>query len=325
MSQSIYVVTGALGFVGFNLSIYLSVKGHKVIGLDKEDDNVGIRNWRKQNLISNGIDIFESDISNKYKVLDFENKIKVYGQVKSIFHLAGLAGVRKSLEIPSKYYDANLRGTLNIIQLALRSNIPSLVFSSTSSVYGDNIYDYGSKETDPKEPISPYANSKLLAEKVCELFSDTHDLNLSIVRYFTVYGPAGRPDMSILRFIDKIFKGKKITIFGDGSQKRDFTYIDDICEGTFLSSESSGFNTFNLGRSEPVKLIEIVRLIEEISNKKADIEFAPANSLDVNKTFADIERAKNILGWKPNKSVKRGLLETFEWYRNNIDSIGNLE
>jgi len=325
MSQSIYVVTGALGFIGFNLSTYLSFKGHRVIGLDKGNDKIGIRKWRKQNLISKGIDIFEADISNKYKVLDFEKILRGYGQVRTIFHLAGLAGVRKSLEIPSKYYDANLRGTLNIIQLALRINSTSLVFSSTSSVYGDNIFDYGSKETDPKEPISPYANSKLLAEKVCELFSSTHALNISIVRYFTVYGPAGRPDMSVLRFIDKIYKEKKITIFGDGSQKRDFTYIDDVCEGTFLSSELSGFNTLNIGRSEPVELIKVVRFIEEISNKKADIEFGPANPLDVKKTFADIERAKFFLDWKPNKSVKEGILETFEWYKNNIDLIGNLE
>ncbi len=325
MSQSIYIVTGALGFIGFNLSTYLSLKGYKVIGLDKADSKIGIRKWRKQNLISKGIDIFESDISDKYKILDFEKKIRDYGQVKTIFHLAGLAGVRKSLEIPSEYYNTNLRGTLNIVQLALRANISSLVFSSTSSVYGDNFFDYGSKETDPKEPISPYANSKLLAEKVCELFSDTHALNISIVRYFTVYGPAGRPDMSVLRFIDKIYKGKKITIFGDGSQKRDFTYIDDVCKGTFLSSELSGFNIFNLGRSEPIELIEVVKLIEEISNKKADIEFGPANPLDVNKTFADIERAKKLLGWKPNKSVKDGLIKTFEWYKNNIDLIGNLE
>ena len=242
--------------------------------------------------------------------------------IKSIFHLAGLAGVRRSLEIPEKYYDANLRGTLNILNLASYQDVDSLVFSSTSSVYGGN--NNSSKESDTLNPISPYANSKLLAEKICELHSMSNNLNVSILRYFTVYGEAGRPDMSILKFIDNIFKENPITIYGDGNQERDFTYIQDVCDATFKSSSLIDFNILNIGNSKPVKLSKVVNIIEKKLNKKAKIINEPKNNLDVFKTHADNSKAMNLLKWDPNFSIEEGISSTIDWYINNHNLIGKL-
>ena len=241
MDKDTYLVTGSSGFIGYNLCNYIVKRGHNVFGLDLDEKYNNLKKWRNEKLNKIGVKTFCVDISDKYQLDDFKNKNNA--SFKSIFHLAGLAGVRRSLEIPEKYYDANLRGTLNILNLASHINVDSLVFSSTSSVYGGN--KNSSKETDNLNPISPYANSKLLAEKICKLHSISNNLNVSILRYFTVYGEAGRPDMSILRFIDNIFNGNPITIYGDGNQERDFTYIEDVCDATFKSSRLVDFNILN--------------------------------------------------------------------------------
>ena len=283
MGKDTYLVTGSSGFIGYNLCNYIIKRGHNVFGLDLDEKYNNLKKWRNEKLNKIGVKTFCVDISDKYQLDDFKNKNNA--SFKSIFHLAGLAGVRRSLEIPEKYYDANLRGTLNILNLASHINVDSLVFSSTSSVYGGN--KNSSKETDNLNPISPYANSKLLAEKICKLYSISNNLNVSILRYFTVYGEAGRPDMSILRFIDNIFNGNPITIYGDGNQERDFTYIEDVCDATFKSSRLVDFNILNIGNSKPVKLNDIVNIIEKKLNKKAKIINEPKNNLDVFKTHAD--------------------------------------
>lgn len=321
MNKDTFLITGSLGFVGFNLCCYITNLGYKVIGLDIKGDKSNLRKWREKRLNSIGVKIFDVDISDKYQIQDFKNNL-VNISLKSIFHLAGLAGVRRSLEIPEKYYDVNLRGTLNILNLADDLEINSLVFSSTSSVYGGN--EVSSKEEDILKPISPYANSKLLAEKICELHSNQKKLNISILRYFTVYGEAGRTDMSVLKFIDNIFQNKPIVIYGDGNQERDFTYINDVCEATFLSSKLKGFNILNIGNSNPVKLISIVNIIEKILNKKANIIFEAKNNLDVFKTHANNSKAIMLLNWKPKYDVEKGLLNTINWYKEYSNSIGKL-
>ena len=320
MVKNTYLVTGSSGFIGFNLCNFIVKKGHNVIGLDLDEKNNNLKNWRKEKLKDIGVETFHIDISDKYQLDDFKHNNNVV--IKSIFHLAGLAGVRRSLEIPEKYYDANLRGTLNILNLASYLDVDSLVFSSTSSVYGGN--KNRSKETDKLNPISPYANSKLLAEKICELYSLSNNLNVSILRYFTVYGEAGRPDMSILRFIDNIFKENPITIYGDGNQERDFTYIEDVCEATFKSSGLVDFNILNIGNSEPVKLSKVVNIIEKKLNKKAKIINEPKNNLDVFKTHADNSRAMNLLKWDPKFNIEEGIASTIDWYINNHNLIGKL-
>ena len=320
MGKDTYLVTGSSGFIGYNLCNYIIKRGHNVFGLDLDEKYNNLKKWRNEKLNKIGVKTFCVDISDKYQLDDFKNKN--YASFKSIFHLAGLAGVRRSLEIPEKYYDANLRGTLNILNLASHINVDSLVFSSTSSVYGGN--KNSSKETDNLNPISPYANSKLLAEKICKLYSISNNLNVSILRYFTVYGEAGRPDMSILRFIDNIFNGNPITIYGDGNQERDFTYIEDVCDATFKSSRLVDFNILNIGNSKPVKLNDIVNIIEKKLNKKAKIINEPKNNLDVFKTHADNSRAMNLLKWVPVFSIEKGIESTVDWYINNHNLIGKL-
>ena len=182
MDKDTYLVTGSSGFIGYKLCNYIVKRGHNVFGLDLDEKYNNLKKWRNEKLNKIGVKTFCVDISDKYQLDDFKNKNNA--SFKSIFHLAGLAGVRRSLEIPEKYYDANLRGTLNILNLASHINVDSLVFSSTSSVYGGN--KNSSKETDNLNPISPYANSKLLAEKICKLYSISANLNVSILRYFTV-------------------------------------------------------------------------------------------------------------------------------------------
>ena len=320
MGKDTYLVTGSSGFIGYNLCNYIIKRGHNVFGLDLDEKYNNLKKWRNEKLNKIGVKTFCVDISDKYQLDDFKNKNNA--SFKSIFHLAGLAGVRRSLEIPEKYYDANLRGTLNILNLASHINVDSLVFSSTSSVYGGN--KNSSKETDNLNPISPYANSKLLAEKICKLYSISNNLNVSILRYFTVYGEAGRPDMSILRFIDNIFNGNPITIYGDGNQERDFTYIEDVCDATFKSSRLVDFNILNIGNSKPVKLNDIVNIIEKKLNKKAKIINEPKNNLDVFKTHADNSRAMNLLKWVPVFSIEKGIESTVDWYINNYNLIGKL-
>ncbi|MEC7271080.1 MAG: SDR family NAD(P)-dependent oxidoreductase [Chloroflexota bacterium] len=320
MGKDTYLVTGSSGFIGYNLCNYIIKRGHNVFGLDLDEKYNNLKKWRNEKLNKIGVKTFCVDISDKYQLDDFKNKNNA--SFKSIFHLAGLAGVRRSLEIPEKYYDANLRGTLNILNLASHINVDSLVFSSTSSVYGGN--KNSSKETDNLNPISPYANSKLLAEKICKLYSISNNLNVSILRYFTVYGEAGRPDMSILRFIDNIFNGNPITIYGDGNQERDFTYIEDVCDATFKSSRLVDFNILNIGNSKPVKLNDIVNIIEKKLNKKAKIINEPKNNLDVFKTHADNSRAMNLLKWVPVFSIEKGIESTVNWYINNHNLIGKL-
>ncbi|MEE2620357.1 MAG: SDR family NAD(P)-dependent oxidoreductase [Chloroflexota bacterium] len=320
MGKDTYLVTGSSGFIGYNLCNYIIKRGHNVFGLDLDEKYNNLKKWRNEKLNKIGVKTFCVDISDKYQLDDFKNKNNA--SFKSIFHLAGLAGVRRSLEIPEKYYDANLRGTLNILNLASHINVDSLVFSSTSSVYGGN--KNSSKETDNLNPISPYANSKLLAEKICKLYSISNNLNVSILRYFTVYGEAGRPDMSILRFIDNIFNGNPITIYGDGNQERDFTYIEDVCDATFKSSRLVDFNILNIGNSKPVKLNDIVNIIEKKLNKKAKIINEPKNNLDVFKTHADNSRAMNLLKWVPVFNIEKGIESTVDWYINNHNLIGKL-
>ena len=320
MGKDTYLVTGSSGFIGYNLCNYIIKRGHNVFGLDLDEKYNNLKKWRNEKLNKIGVKTFCVDISDKYQLDDFKNENNA--SFKSIFHLAGLAGVRRSLEIPEKYYDANLRGTLNILNLASHINVDSLVFSSTSSVYGGN--KNSSKETDNLNPISPYANSKLLAEKICKLYSISNNLNVSILRYFTVYGEAGRPDMSILRFIDNIFNGNPITIYGDGNQERDFTYIEDVCDATFKSSRLVDFNILNIGNSKPVKLNDIVNIIEKKLNKKAKIINEPKNNLDVFKTHADNSRAMNLLKWVPVFSIEKGIESTVDWYINNHNLIGKL-
>ena len=319
-----YLITGAAGFIGYHTAKRLLENNNEIIGIDNINDfyDINLKNARLKELSKHeNFNFYNTDLTNKSDVLNLQNENKI----DAVIHLAAYAGVRTSLSDPWAYQENNVTATLNLLELCKISSIKNFTLASTSSVYGDLKDKKSSNETDKTTPISPYAYSKLAAEEICKFFSDTYSINISILRYFTVYGPSGRPDMSILKFMHKIFNEKPITIYGDGSQKRDFTYITDICEGTFSSSSLDGFNILNLGRSDSVNLMKVVELIQDIVGKPANIEFKPNHPLDVNRTSADISNAKRLIQWTPKVSIQSGLKKTYDWYVNNIDSIDTLE
>ena len=250
------LVTGCTGFIGFHLSKKLLLQNIPVIGIDTLNSLVNpLHDWRLKQLRGHGLKFLDVDIINKAELnkrISEENIQKI----PIVYHLAGLAGVRQSVEKPKKYYENNIIGTLNMLNIATEFSSESFILASSSSVYGSQNNDkvpFIENET-IENPQSPYAFSKLFAEIVSRNYTNISPLNVSSLRFFTVYGPAGRIEMSILKFIHKIINEETINLFGDGSQERDFTYIEDICDGIISSSKLEGFQTLNLGSSKPWQL-----------------------------------------------------------------------
>ena len=233
--------------------------------------------------------------------------------------LAAMAGVRPSIEDPDLYYDVNINGTKNVLDACQKTKPKKLIMASSSSVYGNNKKVPFSESDNVDRPISPYAASKKAAELIAYTYHHQFNLDVSIVRYFTVYGPSGRPDMSILRFIKWIDEQKPLVLYGDGSQSRDFTYIDDIALGTLLASKKKvGYEIINLGGgNNPIPINTLIAKIEILLKKKALLDQKPFHSADVDSTWADITKAKKILNWKPKISLDEGLKKTVEWYNKN--------
>ena len=313
------VVTGCTGFIGFHLSKKLLFQNIPVIGIDTLDSLVNpLHDWRLKQLRGNGLKFLDVDITNKAKLnkrISEENIQKI----PTVYHLAGLAGVRQSVENPKKYYENNIIGTLNMLNIATKFSSQSFILASSSSIYGsqnNNKMPFIENETE-ENPQSPYAFSKLFAEIVSRNYTNISSLNVSSLRFFTVYGPAGRIDMSILKFIHKIINEETINLFGDGSQERDFTYVEDICDGIISSSKLEGFQTLNLGSSKPYSLIDVLKILEKIIKKESKIEYFPKHYADVDYTWANINKAKSLLNWYPKISLEDGLEKTVIWYKNN--------
>ena len=234
----------------------------------------------------------------------------------AIINLAARAGVRYSMENPFVYYTTNVIGTLNLLELCREFGVKKFILASTSSLYAGQKMPF--KETLPvNEPISPYAASKKSAEVTCYTYHNLYDIDVTILRYFTVYGPASRPDMSPLRFISWVYQEKPVIIYGDGKQSRDFTYVDDIARGTIMALKPLGFDTINLGCDQPHELLEFLKLIEEKLGKKAKIINEPVHPADMKATWADITKAKKILGWQPSVKLTQGLDESVKWFTDN--------
>lgn len=307
------LITGCAGFIGSHLCERLIAQGNAVVGLDNFDVFYD-RKTKEANiqslLKSDKFKLIEGDIRNADCVgLICKNSVDV------IVHLAAKAGVRPSIEDPVGFTDVNINGTLVMLEAAKKFNIKKFIFASSSSVYGNNKKVPFSETDNVDNPISPYAATKKAGELICYTYHSLYKIDISCLRFFTVYGPRQRPDLAIHKFVKLISEGKPIPMFGDGSMMRDFTYIDDIINGTAAAIEKcSGYEIYNLGESRPVRLDDLIKEIEKALGKKAIIERLPLQSGDVEKTFADVSKAKKMLGYNPSTEIAVGLKRFIEWF-----------
>jgi len=309
------LITGASGFIGSKVCEMLAKSGKDVVGIDNMNDyyDVKIKDYRLKNLKKlKNFTFYKVDVENKKSV---ENIVKKY-KFSAIINLAARAGVRRSMESPFAYVSTNTMGTLNLLDIAKDYKIKKFVLASTSSLYAGQKMPFV-ETLAVNTPISPYAASKKGAEAMCYSYHYLYGLDITIVRYFTVYGPAGRPDMSTIRFIKWIDEGKPIELFGDGSQSRDFTYVDDIANGTIKALKKIGYKIINLGGNKPYTLNYMVKLIEKYLGKKAKYTYKSFHKADITATWANINEAKKTLDWKPKTSLEQGIKKTVDWYVEN--------
>lgn len=318
--MKIYLLTGAAGFIGHSVAQHLLDAGHMVIGVDILNDayDPHLKLWRLQQLQKNPFFIFYKKDITQYAVMQ-ELFLELTQQKKytitAIINLAARAGVRPSVDNPWIYIDTNLTGTQNLLEMARHHNISKFVLASSSSVYGDNTAMPFAEDSNTDHPLSPYAASKKAAEVLCYTYHTLHQIDVSVLRYFTVYGPAGRPDMSLFRFVQSLYEGKSIFLFGDGSQQRDFTYITDIAAGTVRSLKCKGYHIINLGSDQPVAINHILHLLQQYTGKNAKITSQPTHPADVPTTWANINKAKDLLQWVPRVTIEEGLHSLCQWYK----------
>jgi nucleoside-diphosphate-sugar epimerase len=323
-----YLVTGCAGFIASKVTDLLLQAGHEVVGVDSLNDayDPRLKHWRLEQLLPRkGFQFHRSDISDR-KALEplFAGK-GAEPPFAAVVNLAARAGVRPSVVNPWVYYQANCDGALNLLELCRRHGVKKFLLASTSSLYGKHNEVPYREDADTNRPLSPYAASKKAAETLAFVYHHLHGIDVSIPRYFTVYGPAGRPDMSVFRFVRRIAEGEPIIVFGDGSQSRDFTYVDDIARGTVAALGPLGYEVINLGGDRCVLLSTIIEQIEALVGKKAQIEYRPAHPADVPTTRADVSKAARLLGWCPQIAIEEGLRRSVEWYRANRDLAMSLE
>jgi UDP-glucuronate 4-epimerase len=315
MLMANYLVTGAAGFIGARVSEMLIEGGHSVVGVDNMNDayDVRMKEYRLRKLQAlPGFEFVRDDISDR-EILQRSSPI-VNRKFEAVINLAARAGVRASVENPWIFYEANLTGTLNMLELCRQRGIPKFLMASTSSIYG-NDPPYPTPETAGTDhPLQPYAASKKAAETLSYTYHHLHGIDVSVVRYFTVYGPAGRPDLAIFRFVQWISEGRPVHIYGDGEQSRGFTYVDDIARGTIAALQPFGFETFNLGGHEVITINALVTLVEELTGKKADINRLPPNPAEMMTNWADVSKAKKMLGWQPQVNMRQGVQTLVDWY-----------
>jgi len=292
--------------------------GHHVICLDSFDDFYPIfckEENIKEHLTSKNYLLIKGDISNKNFIIKTFHEI----QPEIVIHLAARAGVRPSVENPINYENTNIKGTINLLEAAVKHGVKKFINGSSSSVYGLN-RSIPFRESDPLNQIaSPYAASKLAAEAFCHAFNNIYKLPIINLRFFTVYGPRQRPDLAIRKFMIRILNNESISIYGDGGTSRDYTYVEDVVSGILKAVEykDKDYDIFNLGNSSPIKLIDLVRKIEKAIGKEAIIKFEPIQKGDVPITFADITKSKKQLGYAPNTSLDEGLKIMANWLLDN--------
>ncbi|MDY0103177.1 MAG: GDP-mannose 4,6-dehydratase [Lentimicrobium sp.] len=311
MKNNVFI-TGIAGFIGSNLALTMLKQGYSVSGIDNFDNFYDPQIKRKaiEKLQKAGtFTLYEGDIRDREKL----DHIFSVQKPHLVIHLAARAGVRPSIEQPELYYDVNVTGTLNLLEAMRKADITQMLFASSSSVYGNN-RKVPFSETDPVDnPISPYAATKKSGELLCYTYHHLYNFNIFCLRFFTVYGPGQRPEMAIQQFGRKITEGSSITLFGDGSTRRDYTFVEDIVSGIIASANNlKGYEILNLGNSDTISLLDLVHSIEETLGKKAKIEWQPMQPGDVEITYADISKSRKLIGYQPDYPVKRGLRKMFE-------------
>ena len=312
----VYFVTGCVGFIGSKVAELLLKDGHTVNGIDNLNDayDVRLKRWRLQQLEKeSGFQFHELDICNQSSL----REVFSANLPDAVINLAARAGVRYSVENPWAYYETNVTGTLNLLELCREAEVKKFVLASTSSLYGADNPQPFQEDADTNSPISPYAASKKGAETLCYTYHHLHGIDVTVFRFFTVYGPAGRPDMSPFRFVQWISEGHPVVVYGDGKQSRDFTFVDDVARGTIAGLKPLGYEVINLGSDSPVVLMDMIHLVEELTGKKAKIEHKPSHPADVRATWADIGRAEQLLGWRPHSTFRDGFSALVDWYHAN--------
>lgn len=321
-----YLVTGCAGFIAANVCRRLLEEGHRVVGVDNLNDayDPRLKEWRLGQLQQHPQFSFQRLDIGDLAALEARFLVdqRAEGAVderpySAVLNLAARAGVRASVENPWVYLQTNCDGTLNLLELCQRFGVEKFVLASTSSLYGaHNPVPYG-EDADTSRPLSPYAASKKAAEALCYTYHHLHGLDVTVFRYFTVYGPAGRPDMSVFRFVRRIAESEPIIVFGDGMQERDFTYVDDIARGTIAGLRPLGYEVINLGSDRPVRLTTVIDGIGGLTDQKPQIEHRPAHPADVQATWADISKARRLLDWSPEVRIEEGLRRAVDWYYEN--------
>ena len=309
------LVTGCSGFIGFNLcKTILEDKKYEIVGIDN------LNNYYDPSLKISRLEILKEYETFSFKKVDIENEKKVYQLFKEfrpqkVVNLAAQAGVRYSIEKPKKFIESNIKGFLNILECCRKFKIEGLIYASSSSVYGGNRKTPFSITDRVDNPISIYAATKISNELMSHVYNHLYGLSTTGLRFFTVYGPWGRPDMAIFNFTKKIIAGEPIHIYNKGNMQRDFTYIDDIVNGIILSLEKNyNCETFNLGNGNPVNLLDMIDLLDDLLEVKSIREFKKMQMGDVEETHADIAHSTKLLGYQPKVSLKEGLTKFIRWY-----------
>ena len=315
-----YLVTGVCGFIASQVCSQLLEEGDQVIGVDNLNNyyDVRLKKWRLDQLTihpnANNFRFVKLDIENPESLKEL---CRSEGHFDAVLNLAARAGVRYSMENPHVYLSTNAEGSLNLLECMREHECTKFVLASTSSLYAGQKMPF-TEDLAVNQPLSPYAATKKAGELMAYSYHKLYGIDVSVVRYFTVFGPAGRPDMSPYRFIKWITEGETIQIFGDGSQSRDFTYIDDIAKGTIAATKEVGYEIINLGGGRnPVSLNTVISKLEELIGKKAKIEHKPFHIADIKETWADIKKAKQLLGWEPKTTLDQGLENSVKWYMDN--------
>jgi len=307
-----YLVTGAAGFIGARTSELLIKDGHTVIGIDNMNDAYDLRmkEYRLGKLQAMpGLTFHKLDISDK-SIID---RLKGY-EFEGLINLAAWAGVRASVKNPWIYVESNVLGTLNMLELCRQTGTRKFIVASTSSIYGENPPYPTPESASSSEPLQPYAASKKGAEAMAHAYHHLYDIDVTVVRFFTVYGPAGRPDLSIFRFVQWISEGHPVRVNGDGEQSRGFTYIDDIGRGIISALKPLGFEIINLGGHEVITINNLIRLIEDVVGRKAIVQYGPPDPADMFTNWADVTKAGELLGWEPQFNMRAGVERLVEWY-----------